>query len=92
MISNTDQLEERFNTLAVTLADLTLKFKDDYSTLSKNSMERVSLAFIEYPTPAEKEPQSQEEATIINLAVKIKETQMAMAVIHSIIEGEKNEQ
>lgn len=80
-----------FDDLATKLASLTETFKSHYPDLSKSAMERVSIAFLEYPVPPTKKPITEEEQDLYDLAVQIKETQMMMSVLNAALAEEEKE-
>lgn len=92
----TSNYRTQFDGLAHKLASLTETFKAHYPDLSKGAMERVSIAFLEYPVPPAKKPITEEEQELYQIAIQIKETQMMMSVLSAALDEEtrslKNEQ
>jgi hypothetical protein len=80
-----ENLNQRLESLNETLSLLSVDFINGFSELSKKQMERVALTVIEYPVPSEKKAFSENEANLMNLGIKLKETQMALVIINNAI-------
>jgi hypothetical protein len=85
----TSNFRVQFDGLAQKLSHLTNVFKASYPDLTKNAMERVSIAFLEYPVPPERKPLTEEEQELYEIAIQIKETQMMMSVLNAALQEEE---